>query len=61
MVNEGINTKIHKFYDRKNEIKLYVKDSFFFFCERFVTTAGSQLEPSSSFAHDRRATDTLIF
>lgn len=31
MVNEGINTKIHKFYDRKNEIKLCVRDSFFFF------------------------------
>lgn len=42
MVNEEINTKIHKLYDRKNEIKLCVRDFFFFFA------SASSLQPAAN-------------
>lgn len=60
MVNEEINTKIHKLYDRKNEIKLCVRDFFFFLLalrhySRQPIGAEQQLRPRQA------ATDTLIF
>lgn len=49
-MNEEINDEIYKFANRKKEIKMSVR---VFFRELFVTTAGSQLEPSSGFANNR--------